>query len=164
MKGKVVSINISEKKGIIKQPIHEGEFRADWGLEGDSHAGPWDRQVSLLAEESIEKMKEKFASKGKELGSLQCPAAEGAPVELVPGAFAENLTTKSLELHNLPIGKKLYVGKSVVLRVTKIGKKCHSDCAIFKQLGDCIMPREGIFTAVEHGGKVKPGDEIIVPE
>lgn len=164
MKGRIVSVNASEKKGVIKQPVPEGEFREDWGLVGDSHAASWDRQVSLLAEESIERMKKKIASKGKGLDRIQCPAVEGAPVELVPGAFAENLTTRGLTLHSLPIGKRLLLGGNVILRVTRIGKKCHSDCAIFKQIGDCIMPREGIFAVVERGGKVKAGDEIVVLE
>ena len=157
-------MNTSEKKGVVKKPVPRGAFRENWGIVGDSHAGPWERQVSLLAEESIEKMKKKFASKGKDPESLKCPAAEGAPVELVPGAFAENLTTRGLALHSLPIGTKLLVGRDVILRVTRIGKSCHSDCAIFQQLGDCIMPREGIFTAVEKGGTVAANDEIVILE
>ncbi len=141
--GKVLDINISEKKGIIKKPIKEGIFIEDFGLEGDAHAGKWHRQVSLLGVESFQKM--------KELG------IEG----LEHGNFAENITTEGITLYELPIGTKLKIGETIQ-EVTQIGKECHAGCAISKQVGKCIMPKEGIFTKVIKGGVVKPGDIIEV--
>ncbi|SHK19056.1 hypothetical protein SAMN02744037_01836 [Tepidibacter formicigenes DSM 15518] len=143
--GKVVAINISEKKGVIKKPIPEGEFKEDYGLVGDAHAGKWHRQVSLLGQESIDKM--------KALG------IDG----LCTGKFAENITTEGIILHELPIGTRLKIGDTVQ-EVTQIGKECHGGCEIRKQVGDCIMPREGIFTRVIKGGVVKTGDVIDVIE
>jgi len=143
MKAKVVAINISEKKGVIKKPIEQGEFRVDHGLVGDAHAGNWHRQVSLLGIESINKM--------KELG------IEG----LCTGKFAENITTEGIELWKLPVGTKLKIGETIQ-EVTQIGKECHVKCEIFEKVGNCIMPIEGIFTKVLQGGIVKPGDEIEV--
>lgn len=141
--GKVIAINISEKKGIPKESIPEGNFIEDFGLEGDAHAGKWHRQVSLLGNESIDKMK--------------AIGIEG----LCSGKFAENLTTEGIDLYELPIGTKLKIGETLQ-EVTQIGKECHSGCAIFQQVGQCIMPKEGIFTKVLKGGKVKVGDEIAV--
>lgn len=138
---KVVAINISEKKGEIKSPIEKGYFKENHGLEGDAHAGEWHRQVSLLAQESIDKM--------KALG------AEG----LDSGKFAENITTEGLVLYELPIGTKLKIGETL-MEVTQIGKECHKGCAIRNQVGDCIMPREGIFARVLEGGWIKPEDNI----
>jgi MOSC domain-containing protein YiiM len=140
---KILAINISETKGVIKHPIEKGYFKVDHGLVGDAHAGKWHRQVSLLAEESIEKMK-KLGVKG-----------------LSYGTFAENLTTEGIVLHELPVGTVLRVGE-VVMEVTQIGKECHLGCAIRNQVGDCIMPREGIFTKILKEGWIKPGDEIVV--
>ena len=142
---KVVSINISEKKGVVKNPVQEGVFIADHGIEGDAHGGKWHRQVSLLAQESID-----FAM---EQGGL----------ELIPGMFAENLTTEGVVLYKLPIGTKIKIGETLQ-EVTQIGKKCHSKCEIFYKTGDCVMPREGIFTAVIKGGTVRVGDSIEVIE
>ncbi|NLM52047.1 MAG: MOSC domain-containing protein [Firmicutes bacterium] len=142
---KVVAINLSRKKGVIKTPIPEGNFLEDFGLEGDAHAGKWHRQVSLLGVESIEKMKA-IGIKG-----------------LCEGKFAENITTEGIELYKLPIGTKLQIGETIQ-EVTQIGKECHEKCAIYKQVGSCVMPKEGIFTKVLKGGKVKPGDEIKVLE
>lgn len=143
--GKVKAINISKEKGVIKEPIPAGTFREDFGLVGDVHAGKWHRQVSLLARESIDKMTE-TGIKG-----------------LCSGKFAENITTEGVILHELPIGTRLKIGDTIQ-EVSQIGKKCHSDCAIKVQVGQCIMPREGIFTKVIKGGDIKPGDLIEVVE
>lgn len=145
MEGKVIAVNRSEKKGVPKTPIEEGYFKVDHGLVGDAHAGNWHRQVSLLGIESINKM--------KALG------IEG----LCTGKFAENITTEGIKLYELPVGTKLQIGDTVQ-EVTQIGKECHVGCAIFHQVGDCIMPREGIFTRVLKEGIVKPGDVIKVIE
>ena len=145
MKGKVIAVNISEKKGVPKKTIEQGEFKVDHGLVGDAHAGNWHRQVSLLGIESINKM--------KALG------IEG----LCTGKFAENLTTEGLELWKLPIGTKLKIGDTLQ-EVTQIGKECHVKCAIFQQIGSCIMPTEGIFTKVLKDGIIKVGDEIEIIE
>lgn len=141
--GKVLAVNISEKKGVIKKPIEEGVFIEDFGLEGDAHAGKWHRQVSLLGIESFNKM--------KELG------IEG----LDHGSFAENITTEGIILHELPIGTRLRIGETIQ-EVTQIGKECHTGCAIAQQVGKCVMPKEGIFTKVIKGGVVRPGDIIEV--
>lgn len=140
---KVVAINISEKKGTIKTPISVGEFKMDHGLVGDAHAGDWHRQVSLLGQESIDKM--------IKLGAK----------DLTPGKFAENLTTKGICLYELPIGTRLKIGETIQ-EVTQIGKTCHSGCEIKKLTGDCIMPREGIFTKIIKSGTILPEDEIII--
>jgi len=138
--GTIVSLNVSRKKGVNKEPVQSVRVRVDHGIEGDAHAGDWHRQISLLAEESID-----------------CMRARG--IELAPGAFAENITTRGIDLPRLPIGTRLVFGE-VELEVTQIGKKCHKGCAIFKQVGDCIMPREGIFTKVIRQGCLQTGDTI----
>lgn len=138
---RITAINISETKGVIKTPIEYGEFIVDFGLKGDAHAGKWHRQVSLLAQESIDKMIERGAS------------------DLVAGNFAENLTTEGIELFSLPVGTKMEIGE-VLAEVTQIGKLCHKGCAIRDLVGDCIMPREGIFVRIMEGGIIRPGDEI----
>lgn len=140
--GKIISLNISREKGVNKEPVESVELQVDHGIVGDAHAGDWHRQVSLLAEESINFMRNKG-------------------LELNPGAFAENITTEGIELATLPIGTRLGNGQ-VVLEVTQIGKKCHKGCAIFKQVGDCIMPREGIFTKVIVPGTLRQGDSLDV--
>lgn len=140
--GKIIAVNISEKKGTQKANVHSARVIEDFGLENDAHAGKWHRQVSLLSYEKIEAFKEK-----------------GAPVE--DGAFGENLIVQGIDLKELPVGTKLQCGE-IVLEVTQIGKKCHSGCEIYKIMGDCIMPREGIFTRVLHGGVVSEGDDIEV--
>ncbi|WP_432665912.1 MOSC domain-containing protein [Wukongibacter baidiensis] len=142
---KVIAISISETKGVPKENIPEGNFIEDFGLEGDAHAGKWHRQVSLLGVESINKM--------KEMG------IEG----LCSGKFAENLTTEGINLYDLPVGTKLQIGETLH-EVTQIGKECHTGCAILHQVGQCIMPKEGIFTKVLKGGKIKVDDEIKVVE
>ncbi len=141
--GKVVSINISEKKGVIKNPIEEGVFMEDFGLENDAHGGNWHRQVSLLALESFDKMENE--------------GIEG----LEPGVFAENITTEGIELYSLPIGTRFKIGESIQ-ELTQIGKKCHTGCEISRIVGKCVMPKEGIFTKVVKTGLVKVGDSIEV--
>jgi cyclic pyranopterin phosphate synthase len=143
-KGKVVAISISRKKGIPKTNVRSIQLITNSGLEGDAHAGNWHRQVSLLAIESIDKMRQK-----------------GLPT-LRPGAFAENITTEFLNLTEIKIGTRLLVGKEAELEITQIGKQCHSKCAIFETVGDCVMPSEGIFARVIKGGEVFVSDEIIV--
>lgn len=139
---KLIAICTSEKKGTSKTMIKEANVIEDFGIENDAHAGKWHRQVSLLALEKIEDFKNK-----------------GADVDF--GAFGENLVVEGIELDKLPIGQKIKVGE-IELEVTQIGKKCHDKCAIYYQVGQCIMPSNGIFTKVLKGGKVKVGEEITV--
>ncbi|MDH7479379.1 MAG: molybdopterin-binding protein [Syntrophomonadaceae bacterium] len=141
--GRIVAVCISRNKGERKTNVGRGRLVVDHGLEGDAHAGPWHRQVSLLAMESIQKMKEMGLSVG-------------------PGDFAENLTTEGIDLFSLPLGTRLRIGDRASGQVTQIGKECHHRCAIYYQAGDCIMPREGIFIKVIGGGEVKVGDQIEV--
>lgn len=143
--GKIVAVCTSARKGERKKNIGQGTLVENHGLEGDAHAGPWHRQVSLLAMESIRKMQEK----GLEVG---------------PGDFAENITTEGIDLMKLPIGTKIRLGRTALGEVTQIGKECHSRCAIYYQAGDCVMPREGIFIRVLKGGRVKAGDPVEVVE
>lgn len=143
MTGRVAAVNISEKKGQVKKPVDRGVLVKDFGLEGDAHGGSWHRQVSLLAQESIDKM--------KALGI----------VGLCTGKFAENITTEGIELHTLGVGTRLKAGEAV-LEISQIGKECHRGCEILKQVGKCIMPTEGIFARVIEGGEIKPGDKIEV--
>ncbi|PKM83347.1 MAG: MOSC domain-containing protein [Firmicutes bacterium HGW-Firmicutes-14] len=145
MAGKIVAVCTSEKKGMRKKNIGQGVLLAGHGLEDDAHAGDWHRQVSLLAIESIDKMR-----------------AKGLDVH--PGDFAENLTTEGLVLVDLPVGTKLQIGPDALGEVTQIGKVCHDRCAIYYQAGDCVMPREGIFIKVLQGGPVKAGDTIQIRE
>jgi len=140
---KVIAINISEEKGVIKNPIERGFFKINHGLDGDAHAGNWHRQVSLLGIESIKKMK-----------------AVGIN-SLATGQFAENITTEGLTLYELPIGTKLKIGE-VLFEVTQIGKECHKGCKIKDLVGECIMPKEGIFAKVLEEGYIKSGDNIEV--
>jgi len=142
--GKVVSINISQDKGEKKIPLSgPGKLIANYGLEGDAHSGNWHRQVSLLAMESIEKMRQ-----------------DGLNVS--GGDFAENITTSGINLAALKIGQQIKIGEEIVLKVTQIGKVCHHKCAIYYQAGDCIMPKEGIFAEVVLGGEIKIKDKIQV--
>ena len=130
----------------MKEAVAEGQFKEEHGLVGDAHAGVLpNRQVSLLAVESIDKMR-------------------GRGLELNPGDFAENITIEGMNLHTLPIGTRLTVGEGVLLEVTQIGKECHTACAIRRQVGECIMPLEGVFARVVNGGKIKPGDEVSIGE
>jgi len=144
-KGKIVSVNISKKKSVRKKPVEKVNILVGFGLEGDAHGGNWHRQVSLLAIESIEKMR----SKG---------------LNVNPGDFGENITTQGIDLISLPIGTVLKLGKKVLLEITQIGKVCHTKCAIYYQAGDCVMPKEGVFARVLGGGKIKVGDEIEILE
>jgi MOSC domain-containing protein YiiM len=139
----VVSVNVSPRKTVRKKPVGSAELIENFGLEGDAHGGNWHRQVSLLSLESIQTMVEK----GLKVG---------------PGDFAENLTVTGMDLVSLPVGTHVKVGDDVLLEVTQIGKECHIRCAIYVQAGDCIMPREGIFARVLHGGPVKTGDPVTV--
>ena len=142
MNARVVSINISDRKGVRKKPVEEVELRENFGISGDAHASSeWHRQVSLLAMESIRKMKDM----GLDVG---------------PGDFAENITTEGIDLLSLPIGTRLLIGGRVEVEVSQIGKECHSRCSIYYQAGDCVMPKEGIFVRVLRGGKIKIGDPI----
>jgi len=144
MKGRVISVNISEKKGMRKKPVDEVVVTENMGLVGDAHASSeWHRQVSLLAIESIQKMQ-----------------AKGLDVKA--GHFAENITTEGIQLESLPVGAKMFIGSEVVGEVSQIGKECHKRCAIYYQAGDCVMPKEGIFIKVIKGGRVKSGDSIVV--
>jgi len=135
---------VGPKKGEPKRPVPEARFRAGHGIEGDAHAGPWHRQVSLLAEEDIETVRR-----------------AGLP-DVLPGAFAENVVLSGLDLGAVGLGTRLRLGEDVVLAVTQIGKVCHAPCEIARVTGDCIMPRLGLFARVEKGGSVRPGDEAQV--
>jgi len=141
--GKIIAVCTSQKKGMKKKNVGEAILKVGFGLEGDAHGGDWHRMVSLLGVESIKKM----TDKGVDVG---------------PGDFAENLTTEGLELYTLPIGTKLKIGETSIGEVTQIGKECHTKCAIFKQLGECVMPKEGIFIRLLEGGVVRSGDSIEV--
>lgn len=138
--GKVIAVCISEKKGTQKHPVEEAEFVEDWGIKNDAHAGKWHRQVSLLSYDKIEAF-----------------LARGAEVE--DGAFGENLVVQGFDFSSLPVGTRFRCGE-VVLEMTQIGKECHHGCAIFQKMGDCIMPREGVFTRVLHGGSIRAGMEF----
>ena len=142
--GSVVAVCVSEQKGTPKHPVPALELRLGWGIVGDAHAGNWHRQLSLLAEESVDRMR-------------------GLGVELPPGVFAENILTRGLELKALPVGTVLRAG-TALLAVTQIGKECHNDCAIKKAAGKCVMPTEGIFAVVLKGGALRPGDPIGIAE
>ena len=144
MRGRVVSVNRSERAGERKTPQARVELLAGHGIRGDAHAGDWHRQVSLLALESIGRMRE-------------CGADVG------PGDFAENVTTEGIVLQVLPLGTRLHLGPALC-EVTQIGKVCHDRCAIFNQVGDCVMPREGIFVRVLEGGTLRPGDTVAVAD
>jgi MOSC domain-containing protein YiiM len=141
--GRIEAVSSSQRKGEKKSNMEKGRLLASRGLEGDAHAGDWHRQVSLLAMESIAKIRER-----------------GLAVN--PGDFAENITTSGIRLWELTPGTRLALGKRVRLEVTQIGKECHSRCAIFYQVGDCVMPREGIFARVLRGGTIRPGDPVRV--
>lgn len=145
MKGTVISINISQEKGMSKKPVKEAVLIENFGIKGDAHASPGDRQISLLAIESIKKFKN------------VCPKIN--KINLSPGDFAENITTEGIDLSKLKLGTRLKIGDCVV-EISKIGKECHNYCEIYKKLGNCIMPKEGVFAKVINGGTIKVGDEI----
>ena len=143
IKGRIKAISVSKKKGTRKQNVLEAKLKANYGIIGDAHAGKWHRQISLLSFESIREV-----------------VARGG--EVSPGDFAENITTEGIDLHLLKTGDKLYFSGNVELEITQSGKKCHRRCDIYEQLGDCIMPREGIFAKVIKGGLISVGDDIEV--
>ena len=138
--GRVLGICISEKRGTQKKEVEEALLKENWGIEGDAHAGDWHRQVSLLSFEKIEDFR-----------------ARGAEVDF--GAFGENLIVEGYDLRHLPVGTRFHIGEAV-LELTQIGKECHSHCEIYKTMGDCIMPREGVFAEVVKGGRIRRGDAV----
>jgi MOSC domain-containing protein YiiM len=142
---KIVSIAVSKKKGTPKTPVEEAFLSRDHGLEGDAHAGPWHRQVSLLASESIDQAN-----------------AQGLDVGF--GDFAENIATVGVDWKTLPIGTRARLGEQVMIEITQIGKECHNRCAIYYKAGDCIMPREGVFARVLAEGRIKCGDAVKIIE
>lgn len=141
MTGVVLSTNISEKKGTQKMPVSSIELVVDHGVAQDAHAGDWHRQVSLLAQESIEK-------------------AQASGLDVEQGDFGENITVQGLNIMGLPLGTILDIGDDAVVEISQIGKVCHVRCAIYYAAGDCIFPREGVFAVVRSGGRVKPGDVV----
>ena len=143
IKGKIKAVSISKERGTRKYNVPTAELKVDFGITGDVHGGSRHGQVSLLADESIDKM-----------------VAKGA--EVVAGDFAENITTEGIDLQSLSIGSKLKLGSEAEIEITQFGKKCHQNCEILKLVGDCIMPREGIFAKVIKQGQIKPGDSIEV--
>jgi MOSC domain-containing protein YiiM len=144
---KVVAVNISTVKGVRKHTVPSCRLVVDHGIDGDAHAANWHRQVSLLAQESIDKMQVRLTD-----------------IQLKPGDFAENITTSGIAVMELPIGTRLKVGNEAELEVTQIGKTCHMACEIRNIVGDCVMPREGIFAIVIREGTINPGDMIEVIE
>ncbi len=143
-RGRIAAISVSKRKGIPKTNVPFANLIENHGIEGDIHAGNWHRQVSFLAMESIDKMRK-----------------AGLP-KLRPGAFAENITTEFIDIPNMKIGSVIKMGNEAELEITQIGKECHSKCAIFVKVGDCVMPKEGIFAKVIKPGKIFEGDEVIV--
>ena len=141
----IKAVCISEKKGQQKHPVDSVHLRPKHGIDGDAHAGNWHRQVSLLGQESVNRLQEKIS------------------IPLFPGAFAENILCEGIELYRLPVGTRLHVG-TALCEVTQIGKECHADCAIRRQAGDCVMPREGIFVIVLEEGDAKAGDFVTVED
>ena len=139
----ILAVCISERKGEQKHPVERIRLLPHHGIVGDAHAGDWHRQISLLAQESVDRLQEKV------------------PFPLLPGAFAENILCEGIQLSALPVGTRLTIG-TALCEVTQIGKECHADCAIRRQAGDCVMPREGIFAVVLEAGEAKAGDEIRV--
>jgi molybdopterin adenylyltransferase len=142
-RGQIRAISVSKEKGTQKVNVPMAELRADYGIIGDAHAGNWDRQISLLGVESISKMAAK-------------------EVKLLPGDFAENITTEGIDLGALKVGSKLRLGADAEIEITQFGKQCHGRCKIFERIGDCIMPREGVFARVTGAGSIKMGDLIEV--
>ncbi len=142
--GKVIAVWISERKGTQKKNVGQAKLIKEFGIENDAHGGAWHRLVSLLSHEKVEEFR-----------------ARGAVVE--SGAFGENLVVDGIDFRSLPVGTRFHCN-DVVLELTQIGKECHTHCQIYKTMGDCIMPREGVFARVLHGGEIKVGDELLVEE
>lgn len=140
--GKVISVNISEIRGIQKHNVGRAKFVEDYGIENDAHAGKWHRQVSLLSHEKIEA----FRAKG---------------AEVKDGAFGENIVVSGIDFKTLPVGTRFQCN-DVILEMTQIGKECHHGCEIFQKMGECIMPREGVFAKIIHGGEIAVGDEMTI--
>lgn len=140
--GKIIAVCTSPEKGTQKQNVGSALLVEDWGIQGDAHAGKWHRQVSLLSYDRVEEFR-----------------ARGAQVE--PGAFGENLLVEGFDFKSLPVGTR-FGCNGAVLELTQIGKQCHAHCQIYRQVGDCIMPREGVFTRVLRGGVVRVGDELTI--
>jgi molybdopterin adenylyltransferase len=145
IRGKVLAVNISRDKGTKKRDVQRCDLLVGFGLQGDAHGGHWHRQVSLLANESIDKMRRKG-------------------LKADHGDFAENITTEGIDLMSFPIGTTLRIGQKATLRMTQKGKECHERCAIYYEMGDCVMPREGVFAEVLHPGEISVGDSIEVVE
>ena len=143
--GRVKTVSVSRKKGVKKTNVTQVRLVIDHGIEHDAHAGKWHRQVSMLAMESVSKIRDKG-------------------LDVNPGDFAENITTEGIDLCCLPIGTCMQIGDTVKVEVTQIGKECHNRCAIFHAVGDCVMPREGIFVRVLNGGVIRAGDSIVVAD
>lgn len=142
----ILAVCVSERKGICKRPVERVRLIPDHGIEGDAHAGNWHRQVSLLSQESVDTLQSKIT------------------FQLNPGDFAENILTRGISLKDLPVGTRLNIGTALA-EVTQIGKECHADCAIRRQVGDCVMPREGIFVRILEEGEAAPGDRVcVLPE
>ena len=142
----IEEVCISEKKGVQKTPVEQIELKPDWGIEGDAHAGNWHRQVSLLAQESVERLQELLTK-----------------IRLRPGDFGENIVTRGVVLFELPVGTRMKIGTALA-EVTQIGKECHQECAIREAAGDCVMPREGIFVKILEPGTARKGDVIQILE
>lgn len=139
--GKIISLNISDKKGVVKRPVSEVTLIENWGISGDAHAGKWHRQVSMLSLSSIEK-------------------ARSWGIDVKFGDFAENITVEGIDVWKLPVGTLAQIGDTL-MKVTQIGKECHDDCEIARKTGKCVMPLEGIFLKVIKGGAIKTGDSVI---
>ena len=142
--GKVLAVCTSDRRGIQKTNVNSGYFSTDWGIDGDAHAGNWHRQVSLLSADKIEEFNKRGA-------------------DVVPGAFGENLVVEGFDFRNLPVGTLLRCG-GVLLEMTQIGKECHTHCAIYHKMGECIMPHEGVFARVLESGEIRVGDEMVIEE
>lgn len=144
-RGSVISVNVADRKGVRKTPTQSVCLIYDRGVEGDAHAGDWHRQVSLLAQESIDTMVEKG-------------------LDVSAGDFGENVTITGIDLPALPVGTTLTIGDDVLLEISQIGKVCHNRCAIYYQAGDCVMPRDGVFAVVREAGDIVPGDEVVIAQ
>jgi MOSC domain-containing protein YiiM len=167
MSGSILSVNVSARKGEAKRPVPEVVLREAHGIEGDAHAGPGERQVSLLAWESVEAQLERMREKGVACSKTKALAGgDGGvpddPYHLDPGDYAENLTLRGVDLKSVKPGDRIELASGALLEVTRIGKECHQRCAVFERLGDCVMPREGVFAKVVRGGAIKAGDAVAV--
>ncbi len=140
--GRAVAICIGRRRGTVKKPVRSAKFKPGYGIVGDAHAGDGDRQVSMLAKESIDAIRATIPTLGY-------------------GAFAENIITAGIDYASIAVGDRIILGNDVILEVSQIGKECHTACAIQRLVGDCIMPREGLFCRVLRGGRLKPGDAVV---